>query len=96
MRWQYSKSSLFSPITEFAILHNYFMGSLHCAICLGVTVYVVPVSFGVWVYFSIPKSVDTMYCGLYMSTYDSIASCMMLLDADLGVRLMNQSLSWEM
>jgi hypothetical protein len=49
MRWQYFKSSPFTPITEFAILHSHFMGSLHCAICFGVTVYVVPVTFGVLV-----------------------------------------------
>ncbi len=42
-------SYLFTPITEFAILHSHFMGSLHCAICFGVTVYAVPVSIGVLV-----------------------------------------------
>ncbi len=47
MRWWYSKSSLFTPSTLFAILHNHFIGRLCSAICLGVAMYVVPVSFGV-------------------------------------------------
>jgi hypothetical protein len=49
--------------------------------------------------FKIPKSADRTYLGLYMSTHDNIASCMMLLDVDLVVRLMvggSSSSSWEM
>ncbi len=87
------------PSTEFAISHNHFNGSLHCAICLEVALYVVPMSFRVLVLFRIPCFADMIYCGLYISTHDNIASCMMLLDADLVVHLAGEellSLSWEM
>jgi hypothetical protein len=60
--------------------------------------YVVPVGT-VAAKFKIPKSADRTYLGLYMSTHDNIASCMMLLDVDLVVRLMvggSSSSSWEM
>ncbi len=39
------------------------------------------------------------YCGLYMSTHDNIASCMILLGDDLVVHLVGEelsSLTWEM
>ena len=58
--------------------------------------YVVPVGT-VAAKFKIPKSADRTYLGLYMSTHDNIASCMMLLDVDLAVHLMvggSSSLYW--
>ncbi len=85
-------------MTKFAILQNQVKGILRTNICLGVTVYVVPVGT-VAGKFRMPKSADRTYFGLYMSTHDNIASCVMLLDVDLVVRLMvGGSLfsSWEM
>ncbi len=99
MRWRYSNSSPLSPITKFAISQNQVMGILHTDIFWGDTVYVVPVGT-VAAKFGIPKSADRTYFGLYMSTHDNIASCMMLLVAvDLVVHLMvggASSSSWEM
>jgi hypothetical protein len=88
-----------SPTTKFAISQNQFKGILRADICCGVTVYVVPVSLGVAAKFRIPWSADRTYLGLYTSTHDNIASCMMLVDVDLVVRLaVGGSLfsSWEM
>ena len=55
--------------------------------------YVVLISFGVAAKFRIPRSEDTTYRGLYMSTHDNIDSCMMLFDADLVVHLVVGGLS---
>ncbi len=99
IRWQYSKSLPLSPTTEFAILQNQVKGILRADICWGVTVYVVPVSLGVAAKFRIPRSADSTYLGFYMSTHDSIASCMMLVDVNLVVCLAVGGLlfsSWEM
>ncbi len=100
MRWQYSKSSLLPPSAEFAISQNQVIGILHTVICWGVgTVGVNPVHLGVAAKFKMPKSDDTTYWGLYMSRHDSIASCIILLEADLVVRLVGGgclSSSWEM
>ena len=85
-------------MTKFAILQNQVKGILHTGIYWGVTVYVVPVGTVV-ARFRIPKLAERTYFGLYMSTHDNIASCMMLLDVDLVVHLMvGGSLfsSWEM
>jgi hypothetical protein len=60
MRWQYFKSSPLSPITEFAILQNQFIGILHTDICWGVTVCVMPMGT-VAAKFKIPKSDDKTY-----------------------------------
>jgi len=54
-------------------------------ICWGVTVYVLPVGT-VAVKFRMPKSEDTTYFGLYMSTHDNFASCIMLVVVDMVVR----------
>ncbi len=75
-------------MTKFAILQNQFKGILHANICWGVTIYVVPVSLGVVAKFRIPRSADRTYRGLYTSTHVNIASCMMLVDVNLVVRLM--------
>jgi hypothetical protein len=88
-----------SPTTEFAISQNQFKGILRADICWGVTLYVVPVSLGVAAKFRIPRSADRTYLGLYMSTHVRIASCMMLVDVNLAVRLAVGGLlfsSWEM
>ena len=85
-------------MTEFAILQNQVMGILRTDIFWGVTVYVVPVGT-VAAMFRIPKLADRTYFGLYKSTHDNIASCMMLLDVDLVMRLVvggSSSSSWEM
>ncbi len=99
MRWQYSKCSPLSPITKFAILQNQVMGILRADIFWGDIMYIVPVGT-VAAKFRISKSANRTYFGLYMSTHDNIASCMMLLVAvDLVVRLMvggASSLSWKM
>ena len=86
-------------MAKFAILQNQAKGSLCVDIRWGVIVYVVPVSLGVAAKFRIPRLADRTYRGLYISTHDNIASCKMLLDVDLVVRLMvGASLvsSWEM
>jgi hypothetical protein len=83
-------------MTEFAVSQNQVMGILRADIFWGVTVYVVPVGT-VAAKFRIPKSADRTYFGLYMSTHDNIASCMMLLDVNLAVHLMvggSSSLYW--
>ena len=88
-----------SPTTKFAISQNQFKGILRVDICWGVTMYVVPVSLGVAAKFKIPRSADSTYFGLYTSMHDSIASCMILVDVDLVVRLAvggSLFLSWEM
>ncbi len=85
-------------MTEFSILQNQVMGILRADIFWGVTVYIVPVGT-VAVKFKIPKSADRACLGLYMSTHDNTASCMMLVDVDLVVHLMvggSSSSSWEM
>ena len=85
-------------MTEFAILQNHVMGILRADIFWGVTVYNVPVGT-VAVKFKIPQLADRTCLGLYMSTHDNIASCMMLVDVDLVVCLMVGGLlssSWEM
>ena len=61
--------------------------------------YIVTVSLGVAAKFKIPRSADRTYLGLYTSTHVNIASCMMLVDVNLVVRLaVGGSLfsSWEM
>ena len=85
-------------MTKFAILQNQVMGILRADIFWGVNVYEVPVGTVV-AKFKIPKSADRTCLGLYMSTHDNIASCMMLVDVDLVVGLMvggSTSSSWEM
>jgi len=85
-------------MTEFAISQNRVMGILHADFFWGVTVYDVPVGT-VAAKFKIPKSADRTCLGLHMSTHDSIASCMILVDVDLVVHLMvggSSSSSWEM
>ncbi len=84
---------------EFAISQNQFMGILHADICWGVTMYAVPISLGDAAKFGISRLADRTKCGLYMSTHVSIASCVMLLDVNLVVRLKVGGalfLSWEM
>ena len=61
--------------------------------------YIVPVRFGVATKYRMPRLADRTYHGLYISIHDKIASCMMLFDDDLVVRLMgggSLSLFWEM
>ena len=85
-------------MTKFAISQNHVMGILCADIFWGVTVYDVPVGT-VAAKFKIPKSADRTCLGLYMSTHDNIASCMMLVDVNLVVHLMGGGLlssSWEM
>ena len=85
-------------MTKFAILQNHIMGILRVDIFWGVTVYDVPVST-VAAKFKIPKLADRTCLGLYMSTHDNIASCIMLVDVGLVVHLMmggSLSSSWEM
>ncbi len=60
--------------------------------------YVLPVGT-VAVKFRMPKSEDTTYFGLYMSTQDNIASCIMLVVVDLVLHCMgggSSSLSCDM
>jgi hypothetical protein len=57
MRWRYSNSSPFSPMTEFAISQNQVMGILRADIFWGVTVYIVLVGT-VSAKFRIPKLAD--------------------------------------
>ena len=74
-------------MTAFAISWNSDIGIFRTDICRGVTVYVLPVGT-VAVKLRMPKSEDTTYFGLYMSTHDNIASCIMLVVVDLVVRLL--------
>ncbi len=85
-------------MTKFAISQNQVMGILCAGIFWGVTIYIVPVGT-VAAKFRIPKSADRTCFGLYKSTHDNIASCMMLLDVDLVMHLVvgrSSSSSWEM
>ncbi len=82
MRCWYSRSLLFSPITEFAISQSQVIGNERLAIFFANT----SCRSGYTRVFSLqlsrPRYWDAIYVGLVMSMHTNIASCMMLVVRD--------------